>query len=115
MIEAFSYKKIYYYAKCFHGLGIALITPFKDDGSVDYDALVNLVKYQLDNGADFFCKNVERLASVAACSEYLSMKAWSRPAFLNFSFDFAFSKIALFCFLYWPKIFESGFILFFSA
>lgn len=39
----------------FHGLGIALITPFKDDGSVDYDALVNLVKYQLDNGADFFC------------------------------------------------------------
>ena len=39
----------------FHGLGIALITPFKDDGSVDYDALVNLVKYQLDDGADFFC------------------------------------------------------------
>ena len=32
-----------------------MITPFKDDGSVDYDALVNLVKYQLDNGADFFC------------------------------------------------------------
>ena len=39
----------------FHGLGIALITPFKEDGSIDYDALVNLVEYQLANGADFFC------------------------------------------------------------
>lgn len=39
----------------FKGLGIALITPFRKDGSVDYEALVRLVKYQLDNGADFFC------------------------------------------------------------
>ena len=39
----------------FKGLGIALITPFKEDGSVDYDALIRLVDYQLSNGADFFC------------------------------------------------------------
>jgi len=39
----------------FKGLGIALITPFKEDGSVDYDTLKRLVQYQLDNGADFFC------------------------------------------------------------
>ena len=39
----------------FKGLGIALITPFKEDGSVDYNALKRLVQYQLDNGADFFC------------------------------------------------------------
>lgn len=39
----------------FRGLGIALITPFKTDGSVDYDALKRLVEYQLDNGADFLC------------------------------------------------------------
>jgi len=39
----------------FKGLGIALITPFQEDGSVDYDALKRLVQYQLDNGADFFC------------------------------------------------------------
>ena len=39
----------------FKGLGIALITPFKVDGSVDYDALIRLVDYQLNNGADFFC------------------------------------------------------------
>ncbi|MBQ6768044.1 MAG: 4-hydroxy-tetrahydrodipicolinate synthase [Prevotella sp.] len=39
----------------FKGLGIALITPFKADGQVDYPALIRLVNYQLDNGADFFC------------------------------------------------------------
>ena len=39
----------------FKGLGIALITPFRQDGSVDYDALLRLVEYQLSNGADFFC------------------------------------------------------------
>ncbi len=39
----------------FKGLGIALITPFQEDGSVDYKALMRLVEYQLDNGADFFC------------------------------------------------------------
>ena len=39
----------------FKGLGIALITPFLEDGSVDYDALIRLVDWQLKNGADFFC------------------------------------------------------------
>ena len=39
----------------FKGLGIALITPFMEDGSVDYKSLIRLVEYQFDNGADFFC------------------------------------------------------------
>ena len=39
----------------FKGLGIALITPFKEDGSVDYESLIRLIDYQLNNGADFFC------------------------------------------------------------
>ena len=39
----------------FKGLGIALVTPFTADGAVDYKALIRLVEYQLDNGADFFC------------------------------------------------------------
>lgn len=36
-------------------MGVALITPFKEDGSVDYDALVRLVEYQVQNGVDFLC------------------------------------------------------------
>ena len=37
----------------FKGLGIALVTPFKSDGSIDYEALVRLVEYQIKNGVDF--------------------------------------------------------------
>ena len=36
-------------------MGVALITPFKEDGSVDYDALLRLVEYQVQNGIDFLC------------------------------------------------------------
>ncbi len=37
------------------GMGVALITPFKSDGSVDYDALMRLVDYQVQNNTDFLC------------------------------------------------------------
>ena len=39
----------------FQGLGIALVTPFKADGSVDYESLKRLLDYQISNGADFLC------------------------------------------------------------
>ena len=39
----------------FKGLGIALITPFRADGTIDEEALVRLVEYQIKNGADFLC------------------------------------------------------------
>ncbi len=39
----------------FKGLGIALVTPFKSDGSVDYEALQRLLEFQLSRGADFIC------------------------------------------------------------
>ena len=37
----------------FKGTGIALITPFKLDHSVDFDALTRIVIHVIDNGADF--------------------------------------------------------------
>jgi len=37
----------------FSGTGIAIITPFKDDKSVDYNALEKLVNYQITNGVDY--------------------------------------------------------------
>lgn len=35
------------------GMGVALITPFKEDDSVDYEALGKLVDYQIQNGTDY--------------------------------------------------------------
>ncbi len=39
----------------FRGLGVALVTPFKSDGSIDFDALNRLVEYQIRGGVDFLC------------------------------------------------------------
>ncbi len=35
------------------GMGVALITPFKNDESVDYDALARLVEHQVKSGTDY--------------------------------------------------------------
>lgn len=37
------------------GMGVALITPFKEDDSIDFDALVRMVDYLLQNQTDFLC------------------------------------------------------------
>lgn len=34
-------------------MGVALITPFKNDESIDYDALARLVEHQIKNGTDY--------------------------------------------------------------
>jgi len=41
----------------FIGTGVALITPFKDDLSVDFDALIKLVNYNIENGTDYLVIN----------------------------------------------------------
>ena len=41
----------------FIGTGVALVTPFKDDLSVDFDALVKLVNYNIENGTDYLVIN----------------------------------------------------------
>ncbi|MEA5129122.1 MAG: 4-hydroxy-tetrahydrodipicolinate synthase [Proteiniphilum sp.] len=35
------------------GLGVALITPFKEDSSVDFEALSRLVQFHLESGTDY--------------------------------------------------------------
>ena len=37
----------------FKGSGVALVTPFKSDKSVDFDALRNLVQLQIQGGTNF--------------------------------------------------------------
>ena len=39
--------------KQFIGTGVALVTPFKNDKSIDFAALEKLVNYQIDNGIDY--------------------------------------------------------------
>ncbi|MEY3426610.1 MAG: hypothetical protein RL679_1968, partial [Bacteroidota bacterium] len=37
----------------FTGSGVALVTPFHSDNSIDFDALRSLVRLQLEGGTDF--------------------------------------------------------------
>ena len=39
--------------QAFTGTGVALITPFQQDGSIDHLALEKLINHQLENGIDF--------------------------------------------------------------
>lgn len=39
--------------KSLKGMGVALITPFKANGSIDVNALIELVQFQLKNGTDY--------------------------------------------------------------
>ena len=52
----------------FIGTGVALVTPFNDDYSVDYQSLRNIVDYTLQNGADF-------LVALGTTSEAPTMNA----------------------------------------
>ena len=47
----------------FTGAGVALVTPFKEDLSVDYDQLEKFIDFQIDNGTDsiVICGLQERL------------------------------------------------------
>ncbi len=50
----------------FKGLGVALITPFKDDESIDFDALSCLVDRMVNNGVDY-------LLALGTTSEYMTL------------------------------------------
>ena len=48
----------------FVGTGVALVTPFKEDLSVDFDALKKLVNFNIDNGVDYLVINGTTAESV---------------------------------------------------
>ncbi|TKC08665.1 4-hydroxy-tetrahydrodipicolinate synthase [Pedobacter frigoris] len=66
----------------FHGTGVALVTPFKTDGSVDFDGLKNLINYLIDG-------KVEYLVSLGTTGEASTLnkdekkKIWEFTAEIN--------------------------------
>ena len=39
--------------KKFEGVGIAIVTPFSADLTIDHQSLTNIVNYNIDNGMDY--------------------------------------------------------------
>lgn len=66
----------------FHGTGVALVTPFNADGSVDYDGLEKLINYQIKG-------KVEYLVSLGTTGESSTLnkdekkKIWAYTAEIN--------------------------------
>jgi 4-hydroxy-tetrahydrodipicolinate synthase len=66
----------------FHGTGVALVTPFNADGSVDYDGLAKLINYQIEG-------KVEYLVSLGTTGESATLnkeekkKIWAYTAEVN--------------------------------
>lgn len=53
----------------FYGTGTALITPFKKDHSVDYDAFKNLVEFNISSGVDYLVVNGTTAESATTTKE----------------------------------------------
>lgn len=60
------------------GVGVALITPFNTDGSIDYNALSNLIDFQIDNGTDY-------IVSLGTTGEPATMSAQEKNELLAFT------------------------------
>ena len=65
----------------FIGTGVALITPFKNDLSIDYDALEKLVEYNITNGINYLVINGTTGESGVCTTEPLNelQKQWETP------------------------------------
>lgn len=70
------------------GMGIALVTPFKADMSVDYDALKRLVEYQVASGADF-------LAVLCTTAETPTLSAEERAKVKRLVIDVVHGRIPI--------------------
>ncbi len=69
----------------FKGSGVALITPFKENGKIDYVTLKKLIEFQIENGTDsiIICgttgesstlSDFEHLECIEACVEYVGKR-----------------------------------------
>lgn len=61
----------------FQGTGVALVTPFKLDQSIDFDSLAKLIEYVIDGGVDF-------LVALGTTAETPTLSSQEKLAILNF-------------------------------
>lgn len=62
----------------FHGAGVALVTPFHTDGSIDFDSLGKLIEYQIASGMNY-------LVSLGTTGETATLTADEKLAVWEFT------------------------------
>jgi len=66
----------------FQGTGVALITPFNADGSVDYNGLKNLINHLIDGGIDYLV-SLGTTGETATMTKDEKKKVWAYTAEIN--------------------------------
>jgi 4-hydroxy-tetrahydrodipicolinate synthase len=66
----------------FHGTGVALVTPFNTDGSVDYQGLKKLINHLIDGGIDYLV-SLGTTGETATLSKDEKKKVWDFTAEIN--------------------------------
>lgn len=66
----------------FHGTGVALVTPFNTDGTVDYQGLKNLINHLVDGGIDYLV-SLGTTGETATLSKDEKKKIWDFTAEVN--------------------------------
>jgi len=77
-------------AKRLKGTGVALITPFQKDGSIDYEALENLVHFVIKSGVDF-------LVALGTTAETPTLTLEEKQAILAAVIRFADAQVPVVC------------------
>jgi 4-hydroxy-tetrahydrodipicolinate synthase len=72
----------------FEGTGTAIVTPFKEDGSIDFNSLRNLLKHQLEGGVDF-------IVALGTTGESVTLNEEEKWAVVNFVAEEIEGKIPL--------------------
>lgn len=66
----------------FHGTGVALVTPFNTDGTVDYQGLKRLINHLVDGGIDYLV-SLGTTGETATLSKDEKKKVWDFTAEIN--------------------------------
>jgi 4-hydroxy-tetrahydrodipicolinate synthase len=66
----------------FHGTGVALVTPFNADGSVDFDGLKKLINYQIDGKVEYLV-SLGTTGETATLNKDEKKKIWEFTAEIN--------------------------------
>ena len=66
----------------FHGTGVALVTPFNTDGSVDFNGLQNLINHTISGGVDYLV-SLGTTGETATLSSEEKKAVWKYTAEIN--------------------------------
>jgi len=66
----------------FHGTGVALVTPFNTDGTVDYQGLKKLINHLVDGGIDYLV-SLGTTGETATLAKEEKKKVWDFTAEIN--------------------------------